>query len=91
MENNIIKICFTQNDSYELGSNNPNIDGLMEFAIGIKGKFNIDDISVECKRSEFDKDGFAEILKKSFTAFFDELEINSKQLSNILNDIEIQE
>lgn len=91
MENNIITINFFKNKSYELTDNNPDINGLMKFALDIKDQFKIEDISVECEKHEFDKEGFEEILKESFNKFFDKLEVNSNELQTVLKDLKVNQ
>lgn len=90
-QNNSLVIIFNSNNSFNLLSNNPDLDGLVEMVIKLKDNCDFSKIKVTTDNPDFDIKGFEGILKNSITSFLDDIKVNKESLQKALDSIKTDE
>jgi len=88
---NSLVIIFDSKNKFNLSSNNPDLDGLIEMVIKLKDNCDFSKIRVETENSDFDIKGFEGILKNSITAFLDDIKVNEENFKKALYSIKNEE
>lgn len=82
-------IIFDSKNSFNLSSNNPDLDGLIEMVIKLKGDCDFSKIKVETENPDFDIKGFEGILKNSIVNFLNDIKVNNENLQKALDSIKM--
>ncbi len=88
MENDKIILVLGEEINVELSSNTPDMQKMIDTIVKNREKINLDKIDVQIsENSNFDKQGFIEMIKNVINAYLEDLKLEEINYTNSLQNV----